>query len=40
MGVSRAARDRNMTDHEYYYFAMNAIRFSLSMMNIVAIDNY
>ena len=28
-------RDRNMTDHEYHYFAMNAIRFPLSIMNII-----
>ena len=33
--ISRMARDRNMTDHEYHYFAMNAIRFSLSIMNII-----
>ena len=31
----RAARDRNMTDHEYHYFDMNAIRFPLSIMNII-----
>ena len=24
-----------MTDHEYHYFDMNAIRFPLSIMNII-----
>ena len=30
--MTRAARDRNMADHEYPYCAMNAIRFSLSII--------
>ena len=33
--LERAARDRNMTDHKYHYFDMNAIRFPLSNMNII-----
>ena len=35
--VSRAARDRNMTDHKYHYLDMNAIRFPLSIMNIMKV---
>ena len=33
--MTREARDRNIADHEYPYCAMNAIRFSLSIMNII-----